>query len=227
MSTALAALHAALRRCRLCPEAGHAVAPPAVFSGHSSAEVMTIGQAPGVTETAVGRPFNGSSGRRLFAWLAEVGWDEADFRSRQYMTSVTKCYPGKQPNGKGDRAPSRAEQTLCRPYLAQELALVQPRVIIPIGGLAVRLFFPAAMPLQTVIGRALYLSAAQLADRDPFDMRDAQLVEQPLSEVGGRYIVPLPHPSGASLWHNQPAHRELIARALAFLRALRAQRHIP
>ncbi len=49
------------------------------------------------------------------------------------MTSVTKCYPGRQTSGSGDRVPSSKEQKLCRPFLDRELALVQPEVIIPIG----------------------------------------------------------------------------------------------
>jgi len=96
-----------------------------------------VGQAPGVTEAQVKRPFNASSGRRLFQWLAQAGLEEADSRARYYMTAVTKCYPGKHPSGKGDRKPSRAEQKLCRPFLEQELALVQPRVLLAVGGLAI------------------------------------------------------------------------------------------
>ena len=63
--------------------------------------VMVVGQAPGVTESEVGRPFNGPSGRRLFRWLAQAGWEEGAFRATQYMSAVTKCYTGK---GKGGKA---------------------------------------------------------------------------------------------------------------------------
>jgi uracil-DNA glycosylase len=192
----LAALHEKMRACRRCLEAGYPVAPGAVFSGPASASVMVVGQAPGVTETEVGRPFNGSSGRRLFDWLAQAGWEEGTFRATQYLSAVCKCYPGKGSGGKGDRVPTRAEQALCAPFLERELALVRPKLILPVGGLAVRRFLGGrARRLGDVVGEV-------------FEAED------------GRRIVPLPHPSGASLWLNQPENRERVDRALEHVRRL-------
>jgi uracil-DNA glycosylase len=153
---------------------------------------MLVGQAPGVTEAQAKRPFNASSGRRLFQWLAEAGIDETDFRARHYMTAVTKCYPGKHPKGKGDRKPSRAEQKLCRPFLEREFALVQPRVLLAVGGLAI----------ETLLGRKLRLDEAV----------------GHLFQTHGRYVLPLPHPSGASLWPNRPENQARIRQALVLLR---------
>ncbi|NJL95522.1 MAG: uracil-DNA glycosylase, partial [Anaerolineae bacterium] len=96
-------LQARIRACRQCAEAGYTISGPPVFSGPPTARAMIIGQAPGHTEVANGRPFNYTSGTRLFKWLAEAGFEEADFRARHYMASVTRCYPGKHPNGRGDR----------------------------------------------------------------------------------------------------------------------------
>ena len=183
-----------MRACRRCLEAGYSITPGAVFSGVATATVMIVGQAPGVTETQAGRPFNGSSGRRLFGWLAQAGWDEAAFRTAQYMTAVTKCYPGKGSGGKGDRVPTRAEQKLCAPYLERELALVRPKIVIPVGGLAVRRFVRP--------------------------VRLAEVVGKVVQDEHGRWIVPLPHPSGASLWLNRPENQERVARALAHVRRL-------
>jgi len=188
---AFAALQARMQACRRCLEA---VIPGAVFSGPASADVMIVGQAPGVTETQAGRPFNGSSGRRLFRWLAEAGWEEDDFRAGQYMTAVTKCYPGKASSGKGDRAPTRAEQRLCASFLERELALVDPKIIVPVGGLAVRRFLGS--------------------------VRLAEVVGEYVQDGVDRWIVPLPHPSGASLWLNRPENQDRLARALAHLRRL-------
>ena len=193
---ALAALHQEMRACRRCLEVGYPIAPGAVFSGSATARVMVVGQAPGVTETEVGRPFNGSSGRRLFQWLAQAGWEETSFRATHYLSAVTKCYPGKGVGGKGDRVPTRAEQNLCAPFLERELALVRPRLIVPVGGLAVRRFLGRrAGKLGDVVGEA-------------FEAED------------GCRIVPLPHPSGASLWLNQPANRARVDRALDHVRRL-------
>jgi uracil-DNA glycosylase family 4 len=179
--------------CRLCLQAGYEIYPRAIYSGEMKAKVMIIGQAPGITEKEAGRPFNAGSGTRLFQWLAAAGFEEDDFRARQYMTAVTKCYPGKSKGG-GDRVPSTAEQALCRPYLDEEIQLVDPRLILPVGRLAIALFF-GATPLAQVIGREI--------------------------EVGGRWIVPLPHPSGASRWHQLPENRKRIDRAIRKIKARR------
>ena len=150
-SRKLGQLHAKLNTCRLCSAAGHFIVPPAIYSGTALARVMIIGQAPGVTEVEAGRPFNAGSGTRLFKWLGEAGFEEDAFRSEQYMTSVTKCFPGKSKSGGGDRVPSREEQILCRSYLNREIELINPELIIPVGRLAINLFFSASMPLREII----------------------------------------------------------------------------
>ncbi len=95
--------------CRLCIAEGYQIEPGAIFSGHVNAEVMLIGQAPGITEVSAKRPFNAGSGQRLFQWLSRAEFSENSFRKDQYMTAVTKCYPGKNLSGKGDRVPSRRQ----------------------------------------------------------------------------------------------------------------------
>lgn len=70
------ALQKEMRLCRICLLAGYFVQPPAVTKGSLGAKIMTIGQAPGITEVEAGRPFNAGSGRRLFQWLAEAGIEE-------------------------------------------------------------------------------------------------------------------------------------------------------
>ncbi len=192
--TDLAALHAAMRVCRRCGEAGFPVTPGAVFSGRATARVMVVGQAPGITEAASGTPFFGPSGRRLFRWLAEIGWDEETFRAEHYLTAVTKCFPGKGKGGRGDRAPSRAEQALCAPFLARELDFVAPCLVLAVGGAAIRTFL-GAQPLDAVVGHTF-------------------------STPRG-LVVPLPHPSGANLWLNLPANRDKLGRALAAARDVR------
>ena len=195
---ALIALHEEMRACQRCLQAGHPITPGAVFSGPDSARVMVVGQAPGVTEVTAQRPFNASSGRRLFQWLAGAGWDEDAFRASQYMTAVTKCYPGRGGNArsKGDRVPTAAERKLCAPFLARELDIVRPELIIPVGGLAIKRFLGQGK-LVEIIG---------------------QVYEQ-----GGQYIVPLPHPSGASLWLNRLENRALVQQAVRHLRQLRGR----
>ena len=218
-----------MRRCRLCAAAGYEIVPGAVFSGGAGADVMLIGQAPGVTEVEAKRPFNAGSGRRLFQWLGDAGWAEDDFRRRHYMTAVTKCYPGKGKNGKGDRVPTKSEQEFCRPFLEREMELVNPRLVILVGGLAIKLMFPQAARLKDLVGKAVYLPLAERQDRIRFSLDGGRIVSDVAElraladgESNGRLIAPLPHPSGASLWPNKPANQQLIARAIALLSVLRA-----
>ena len=186
---------------------------------------MLIGQAPGITEGQVKRPFNAGSGRRLFQWLGEAGWDEADFRARAYMTAVTKCYPGPSGNGKGDRVATPFEQALCRPWLEQEVRLINPMLMLLVGGLAIKLLYPAGTRLDQIIGTAAYFPPEALA-ADPlnFNLTDAEILTafDPARDSEGRWIVPLPHPSGVSLWYNRPENRELVSQAIELLGNIRA-----
>ncbi len=212
-----------LHGCRMCLKDGHAITPGAIFSHPPDAKVMLIGQAPGVTEVEAQRPFNAGSGRRLFSWLEGAGWPEDEFRAKQVMTAVTKCYPGKGSNGKGDRVPSKREQTLCRPYLEREIRLFQPRLLIPVGGLAIKLFYPPAQRLDQIIGTAAYFPPDTLSDPLNFDLAQAWVVTEfkPEWPQDGRWVVPLPHPSGASLWPNQARNKALIHRAVYLLEQIR------
>lgn len=235
--SALTALHVNMHVCRLCLEAGHAITPGAVFRGGPNARVMLIGQAPGVTEVTAKRPFNAGSGRRLFQWLGDAGWDENDFRDNQYMTAVTKCYPGTNKSGKGDRVPSKAEQALCRPFLDQEIRLIDPLLMILVGGLSIKLLYPASARLDELIGTAVYFPPDAMQDPLNFDLSqalkiagvaDLEMIPNDDRDGGkrptagfGRFVVPLPHPSGASLWPNKPENQALIRAATDLLAALR------
>lgn len=194
---ALQLLHRKMRACRLCLEQGYEVQPPAIFSGALGARIMLIGQAPGVTEVEADRPFNAGSGSRLFQWLGEAGLEETSFRKTHYMTAVTKCYPGKAENGSGDRVPTRPEQSLCRPYLNEEIALIDPDLILPVGRLAINLFFPAKQTLSQLIGKEF--------------------------QIDNRWVIPLPHPSGASRWHQLHDNRVLIQKAIGKIRQRNGQ----
>jgi uracil-DNA glycosylase len=148
--------------------------------------------------------------------------------------------------------PGKAEQALCRPWLEQEIRLVNPRLMILVGGLAIKLLYPTSMRLDEIVGTAAYFPPESLADPLNFDLTQAEVVEmaddptqaaQPRTRAGdsgtfnlgqspagrrratgaaaGRWVVPLPHPSGASLWPNAPENQALIRRAIALLDELR------
>jgi uracil-DNA glycosylase family protein len=98
--------------------------------GDVNAEVMLVGQGPGVVEEQTGRPFAGPAGRLLDQALAEAGLR----REQLWVTNVIKCRAVKSEKGRlVDRAPSAAELRACRPWLDGELGIVQPRIIVCIG----------------------------------------------------------------------------------------------
>lgn len=184
----------ALRGCTRCAGRGADVTP--VVSEARSPRAMLIGQAPGQTEKVDGRPFAGRAGRTLFRWLERAGIAERDARAQLYIAAITRCYPGPSPSGRGDRVPSSCEQAACGSWLDDELRLVRPRLVIPVGRLAIDRFLEP-MPLEQVIGRA-----------------------HSVRHAGGRSIaIPLPHPSGASSWIHEGDHPALLSRALDLLRS--------
>ncbi|HEV2250832.1 MAG TPA: uracil-DNA glycosylase family protein [Candidatus Limnocylindria bacterium] len=189
-------LQARIRACTKCVAAGYIDAAAPVVAGAITDRVMIVGQAPGVVELTTRVPFSGRAGAELRRWLARAGIDAAHL---PYRTAITKCFPGKASAGAGDRRPSPPEIALCAPWLEAELALVRPRIVLLVGTLAIeRLWGKAA--LSAIVGRS---------KRSP--------------ALDGALLIPLPHPSGASRWLNDPANRERLDRALRLLaRASRA-----
>jgi uracil-DNA glycosylase len=199
----LARLHKDILACTRCVAAGYLPAAAPVLSGYADNRIMLVGQAPGVVEAVRRLPFQGRSGKVLMAWLERAGFaSEEQVRRRVYMSSITKCFPGKGTGG-GDRRPSRAEVDLCRSHLDRQLSLIKPDLLIVVGGLAHERFLPGR-PLDRLVGRVFDLSGDEVSTRTR---------ARPL-------LVPLPHPSGASRWLNAPQNRELLDRALRQMRPL-------
>ena len=135
---------------------------------------VPLGQAPGIVEGEERLPWRGRAGRTLRRWLE---LDEDAFYATFYCASVTRCYPGRAPSGRGDRTPTPREQELCAFWRDWELELLRPRLIVTVGGLALR-----------------QLLGTHVSSR----------VRRRAYELDGAPVVPLPHPSGASSWPNVP-----------------------
>jgi uracil-DNA glycosylase len=186
----LRSLERDLATCRVCAEAGYRLESLPVLAPLHEQRAYLYGQAPGAREGNERRPWRGRAGRTLRGWL---GLDEDEFYATFYCASVTRCYPGKSPAGRGDRTPTAEERTLCSFWRHAELPLLRPTLVVTVGGLAAR----ELLGISTVgecIGRRYELDS-------------------------GAPAIPLPHPSGASGWLNSPANRARVDEAVALVHA--------
>ena len=182
----LASLERDNRACRACAEEGYPIASLPVLEGHDGQRAMIVGQAPGIVEAEERRPWRGRAGQTLRRWL---DLEEEAFYDTFHCVSVTRCYPGRHPSGRGDRPATPREIELCRFWLDWELRLLRPAVIVPVGGLAIKRVL--GMSRLACVGSRF--------------------------ELGDAVAVPLPHPSGASGWLNSPANRLRLEAALSLL----------
>ena len=203
----LSRMQTEIRACRRCVDAGCILAAAPILRGNATARIMVIGQAPGIAAAERPLPYSGATGRTLRGWLDRAGFPPDAFHDpdRFYLTSLTKCFPGKARQGAGDRAPSRREIALCLSHLSNELVLVQPELILALGRLSIETLLPSCKGLSL-----------------------AEMVGVPrpaeLPAAGTSVVLALPHPSGVSRWHNDPANRGRVAMALEWLHEERARR---
>ncbi|WP_456448920.1 uracil-DNA glycosylase family protein [Thiolapillus sp.] len=183
---AIVEIQALLRECRCCEN----MISPVVVGQPVVSPVISIGQAPGDKEGPAGKPFAWTAGKTLFKWFSSLGVDEDSYRARVYMSAVCRCFPGKNPKG-GDRVPDKQEIAACSAWLEQEFSILQPRLVIPVGKLAIAQLMPVGR-LTEVIGQQ-------------FEMKFWGVSVS---------VIPLPHPSGASTWHRTEPGKSLLARAL-------------
>jgi uracil-DNA glycosylase len=176
------------RMCRACVEAGYPLQSLPVIAPGERQRAYMFGQAPGVREGEERRPWRGRAGQTLRRWLA---MEEDEFYATFYCASVTRCYPGPAPSGRGDRTPTPEEQRLCEFWRDWELRLLRPHLIVTVGGLAARRLLGLKSVTESV-GRRY--------------------------EHGDAIAIPLPHPSGASGWLNLPENRARVTQAAALVR---------
>src|SRR2546421_6289374 len=187
---AIRALQQRILHCRLCEEQGYIPVARPLVGGRPGDRMMVIGQAPGHRSIAKGRSFSGPGGTILQKWLEQAGFPPGYLHEHTYLSSLTRCDPGRSAKSNGDRRPSPQEIALCRPFLEAELRLVKPKVILLVGTMAIETFFGKAR-LEDVIGT--------------------------FREQDGMLLLPLAHPSGVSRWLNEPAHQKLHQKALGIL----------
>jgi uracil-DNA glycosylase len=169
-------------------EAGYPLESWPVVEPTRGQRAYLLGQAPGIVEGIEGRPWRGRAGATLRRWLR---LDEDAFYATFFCGAVTRCYPGRASSGRGDRAPSPAERELCSRWLVGELQLLQPELVVTVGGLALRQLLDIRT-LTEAVGKSYLLN--------------------------GAIVIPLPHPSGASGWLNDQPNRARLGKALTHVR---------
>lgn len=181
----------ALHTCRRCPK----MQSNPVCGNPVLSRVMLVGQAPGVKEPSLGRPFAWTAGKAMFKWFEqEAGVTETQFRQTVYMAAVCRCFPGKNSQG-GDRVPSREEVAECGAWLRAEINILRPGLVIAVGKLAISQFLDEMPMLVELVGKIVSVEKFGTT----FD------------------VVPLPHPSGASPWHRIEPGKTLTKQALALI----------
>lgn len=187
---AFEAHQAACSRCTVCAGEGIIAEAHPTFSGRWGARILLVGQAPGQVERESRRPFSGRAGKELDRWMVRAGFaDPEEFRRDTYIAALMRCFPGRNPKGSGDLRPPPRGIANCAHWLDAELAMLRPRIIIPVGQLAIARFLGPG-PLEARVGAAFGTKPV---------------------------VIPLPHPSGQSRWLNDVANRERLTRALALL----------
>lgn len=194
----LKAVHKQLRSCQKCTSVcGRAVHGPALDT-----RIMLIGQAPGVHEEVLGRPFAHTAGKTLFKWLYQAtGAEEAEIREMVYFSAVARCFPGKSPSGSGDRPPSLTEIENCREHLSAEVQALKPQLILAVGKSA----------MSEVLQAAGFTKNSKLEDFVGRKFKTTYHGHQVT-------VIPLPHPSGVSRWPQTEPGKTKLAEALKLVK---------
>jgi DNA polymerase len=146
---ALAELRSVASVCKKCPHLA-AFRHTVVFGvGNPNADLMFVGEAPGADEDLRGEPFVGRAGELLTKIIQTMGYE----RSEVYIANVLKCRPDMPVGASGNRQPTEQEMANCLPYLRQQIELIQPKVIVALGGVAMRGLFGKNEPMKNLRGR--------------------------------------------------------------------------
>jgi len=165
--------------CNKC-ELNHSRKKGVPGEGPSNAEIMFIGEGPGFHENMQGRPFVGAAGDLLVELLDSIGMKREDV----FITNVVKCRPP------GNRDPTAEELKACKPYLDQQIQIINPSVIVTLGRFSMARFIPQA--------------------------KISEIHGQPI-RVKGMLIVPFYHPAAAL---HRPSLRSVVEEDFAKLPAL-------
>src|SRR3984893_7712723 len=129
----LAPLRERVSVCTKCPHLASSRTQTVFGVGNPDAEIMFIGEAPGADEDAQGEPFVGRAGQLLTRIIKAMGFARDDV----YIANILKCRPNIPAGSFGNRAPTPLEMQTCRPYLIEQIDIIQPKLIVALGAAAV------------------------------------------------------------------------------------------
>lgn len=132
-ATRLDALRGPILSCMKCEHLVKSREQVVFGVGNPDAELVFVGEAPGADEDMVGEPFVGKAGQLLTKIIETMGLRRSDV----FIANVLKCRPNMPPGEPGNRKPTPAEMATCKPYLLQQIEIIQPRVIVALGATAV------------------------------------------------------------------------------------------
>jgi len=187
-------------RCRLHKQGRKQI----VFGvGNPRAELMFIGEAPGVDEDRQGEPFVGRAGQLLTRILKAMNFAREDV----YIANILKCRPDTPSGTFGNRAPTPKEMQTCRPYLVEQIEIIQPKVLVALGAVAVEGLLGMRGTMRELRGRwhayngiplmITYHPAYLLRNQAPSEKRKVwedmlqvlERLDQPISERQRNYFL--------------------------------------
>jgi uracil-DNA glycosylase family 4 len=171
--------------------------------GNPDAEIMFVGEAPGADEDRQGEPFVGRAGQLLTKIIKAMGFAREDV----YIANVLKCRPDMPAGSFGNRAPTPAEMQMCRPYLIEQINIIQPKVMVALGAVAVEGLLGTRGTMRELRGRwhsyqdtplmITYHPAYLLRNQSPSEKRKVwedmmqvlERLEKPISEKQRNYFL--------------------------------------
>ena len=148
----LAALTETIKSCQRCP-LGSTRLNAVPGEGNVDAQVMFVGEGPGFDEDRQGRPFVGRAGQLLDKMIAAMGLT----REQVFIANIAKCHPMTDPlhpeKHGNDRPPNAGEIACCRKYVEQQIAIICPKYVVALGGVAAKALISDANSLSALRGR--------------------------------------------------------------------------
>ncbi len=199
----LASVQARVAVCTKCPHLASSRTQTVFGVGNPDAEIMFIGEAPGVDEDAQGQPFVGRAGQLLTKIIKAMGFARKDV----YIANILKCRPDMPAGSFGNRAPTPLEMQTCRPYLVEQIDIIQPKVLVALGATAVEGLLGSRGTMRELRGRwhsyngtplmITYHPAYLLRNQAPSEKRKLwedmlqilERLEKPISEKQRNYFL--------------------------------------